>query len=104
MENRILVHYALFSFHDNYWKLSVDDRKHTLRSFLKHVQEASQKTWFYQVYPAQTKFDFLVWSTIDAEAPDAISSFMAHFAQATNPFREFITPTENFWGVTKPSQ
>jgi len=104
MEKRILVHYSLFSFHDNYWKLSVDDRKHNLRSFLKHVQEASQKTWIYQVYPAQTRFDFLIWSTVEAEEPNAIAEFMGRFAQATNPFREFITPVENFWGVTKPSQ
>jgi chlorite dismutase len=103
MDNRILVHYGLFSLNNHYWKLSVDDRKHTLKSFLKHVQEASLKTWLYQVYPAQTKFDFLVWSTIDAEDPGAISKFMADFAMATNPFREFIDPVQNFWGVTKPS-
>ena len=29
---------------------------------------------------------------------------MGRFAHATNPLREFITPVENFWGVTKPSQ
>jgi len=103
MEKRILVHYALFSFHDNYWKAGMDERKHTLRNFLKHVQAASQKTWLYQVYPAQTKFDFLVWSTVECEEPDAPAEFMSNFAQATNPFREFITPVENFWGVTKPS-
>ena len=104
MENRILVHYALFSFHDNYWKASVDERKHTLRSFFKHVQEASKKTWFYQVYPAQTKFDILVWSTVECEEASAPMEFMAAFAHATNSFREFITPVQNFWGVTKPSQ
>src|ERR1039458_2691112 len=103
MENRILVHYGLFALNDNYWKLSVDDRKHTLRSFLKHVGEASKKTWLYQVYPAQTRFDILVWSTVDCEELNATASFMAAYAHATNPFRQFISPVENFWGVTKPS-
>ena len=103
MENRILVHYGLFSFNNNYWKLSIDDRKHTLKSFLKHVQEASKQTWIYQVYPAQTKFDFLVWSTVEIVDNSIPMKFMADYAQATNPFREFIDPVENFWGVTKPS-
>jgi len=103
MENRILVHYGLFSLNDNYWKLSIDDRKHTLKSFFKHVQEASKKTWFYQVYPAQTKFDILVWSTVEIEDNSIPMKFMGDYAQATNPFREFINPVENFWGVTKPS-
>jgi chlorite dismutase len=103
MEKRILVHYGLFSLNNNYWKLNVDDRKQTLRKFLKDAQEASQKTWFYQVYPAQTKFDILVWSTVECEEPDAPKKFMEALAQATNPYREYITPAENFWGVTKPS-
>jgi chlorite dismutase len=103
MEKRILVHYGLFSLNNEYWKLDVDDRKQVLKKFLKDIQEASDKTWFYQVYPAQTNFDFLVWSTVECETNEAPSKFMSDYAMATNPYREYIDPVQFFWGVTKPS-
>jgi chlorite dismutase len=103
MEKRVLVHYGLFSLNKDYWKLNVDDRKQVLKKFLKDAQEASEKTWFYQVYPAQTRFDILVWSTIECETNEAPMKFMSDLAMATNPHREYIEPVQNFWGVTKPS-
>jgi chlorite dismutase len=103
MENRILTQYTLFTLNRNFWKLSVEERKNRLKNFLKDMQNISDKTWFYQVYPTQTKFDFLVWTNKDAEALDAPDKFFEDFAKATNKYRDHIDPVTNFWGMTKPS-
>jgi len=103
MEKRILTNYAMFSLNENFWKLPVDERKSRLRGFFKDTEEASEKTWFYQVYPSQTKYDILVWTNIDATELDAPNKYMENFAKATNKYREFLTPVLNFWGMTKPS-
>jgi chlorite dismutase len=104
MQKRILVQYALFSCNTDYWKLPVDERKSRLRNFVKDIAETADKTYFYQVYPAQTKFDFLVWTTVEAEVLDAPNKFMEAFARASNKYRDHITPIQTFWGMTKPSQ
>ena len=93
----------MFSLNENFWKLPVDERKSRLRGFFKDTEEASEKTWFYQVYPSQTKYDILVWTNIDATELDAPNKYMENFAKATNKYREFLTPVLNFWGMTKPS-
>lgn len=103
MDKRILTQYALFRLNDNFWKLPVEERKSRLRGFLKDAQATSDKTWFYQVYPTQTKYDILVWTNIDAESLEAPQKFFEEFAKATNRYREHIEPVMNFWGMTKPS-
>jgi chlorite dismutase len=103
MEKRILTNYAMFSLNENFWKLPVDERKSRLRGFFKDTEEASEKTWFYQVYPSQTKYDIMVWTNIDATELEAPNKYMENFAKATNKYREFLTPVLNFWGMTKPS-
>ena len=104
MEKRILTHYALFSLDKAYWKLDYDERKSTLKGFIKDIQTASDKTWFYQVYPTQTNFDFLVWSNVEAESLEAPAQFFERFARETNRYRHYIEPVRFFWGMTKPSQ
>ena len=104
MENRILTHYALYSFSDSFWELTPTERKQHIKSFCKDVSEASEKTWFYQVYPTQTKFDILVWSNVQAEELDAPNRFFEANAKATNRHRAYVKPVLNFWGMTKPSQ
>jgi chlorite dismutase len=103
MDKRILTHYALYSFHHAFWALGADERKKHLRTFLKDMQEASEKTWFYQIYPSQTQFDILVWSNVDATELDAVNKFMESYARADSRHREFMVPVINFWGMTKPS-
>lgn len=104
MDKRILTQYSLFSLHHDYWKLPVDERKGRLRNFLKDIAEVADKTYFYQVYPAQTSFDFLVFSTVEAQELDAPNKYMEGFARATNRYRDHVTPVQTFWGMTKPSQ
>lgn len=103
MDKRILTHYGLFSFKHHFWALSTEACQNTLRAFLKDVSDSAEKTWFYQVYPSQTKFDILVWTNIDATELDAPNKFFERYAKATNTYREYIEPVQNFWGMTKPS-
>ena len=104
MEKRILTCYSLFSLNNAFWALPYEERKAKLKNFFKDTQAASQQTWFYQVYPAQTKFDILVWSNIEADRLEAPQEFMDSFARATNRYREHVEPILNLWGMTKPSQ
>ncbi|MDQ3073901.1 MAG: chlorite dismutase family protein [Bacteroidota bacterium] len=103
MDKRILVHYALYSFKDRFWDLPGKERTDILLQFFKAIENASQKTWFYQVYPAQTKFDILVWSTIEADDLNAPLEFFDKYAREASSFRSYLNPALTLWGVTKPS-
>jgi chlorite dismutase len=104
MENRIITHYAMFRFNRHYWNLLSEQRMEMLRHFCEEVDQSAKQVWFYQVYPTQVSYDMLVWSSDEAGENSDIANFMTRNAMATNKFRGFIEPVENFWGVTKPSQ
>jgi chlorite dismutase len=99
-----LNHFALFSFKDPHYQLSSHERKQFHKSWLAQLEQTARQTSLYQVYPTLAGADILVWSAVEADNPDAASTFMSRMACATNPFRHFIEPVSILWGFTKPSQ
>ena len=63
MENRILTLYQTFRFKDEYWHLSVDERKSILDLLLNPSDTLSDATYHYQVSPSRKEYDFMIWYT-----------------------------------------
>jgi len=107
---RTLNHFAFFKFKDGYFALSSEERKEIHKSLLAGLSEAADQSRgasnldVYQVYPAETGADLLVWSALEAGAPAVAAGFFERFARATNPHRHLVEAVHTLWGFTKPSQ
>lgn len=101
---RTLNHFALFAFKEAYWTLSSDARAAFHADWLAGLRTAARKVDVYQVFPAESNADILVWSTLPAEGKCETAEFFEGFARATNPFRAYLHVTTTLWGYTRPSQ
>jgi len=107
---RTLNHFAFFKFKDGYFALSSEERKEIHNSLLAGLSEAADQSGgasnldVYQVYPAETNADLLVWSALEAGGPAVVAGFFERFARATNPHRHLVEAVHTLWGFTKPSQ
>ncbi len=103
MAGRTLNHFAMFSFKDAYWYLSSDERRKMGETLLGGLCDAAQQVDVYQVYPARSDADILVWSVLPAEPEDGAARFFEGYVRATAPLRKFIQPMLTLWGFTRPS-
>jgi chlorite dismutase len=103
-ERRFLTHYGLYKFNQKFWDLSAHHREQVLHNFVSTMETGSEKTWFYQVYPAQYKFDILIWSNSYADELTDIDTFFLNQGTLLSRFREYVECPYNMWGITKPSQ
>ncbi len=101
---RSLNHFALFSFTDAYWPLTPEARAAFHRDWLAGLRAAARQLDIYQVFPAESGADVLVWSALPADDPGAAARFFEGFARATNPFRAYLRAVTTLWGYTRPSQ
>ena len=107
---RTLNHFAFFKFKDIYFTLSSEERQGFRAAWLADLRQAAQPPQgmsnvdVYQVYPAETSADVLVWSAMEAEDPAVAAGFLERFARATNPQRHLVEAIHTLWGLTKPSQ
>lgn len=101
-----LNHFAFFKFKDAYFALPSRERRELQATWLGSLRQAADHIEVYQVYPAQTGADVLVWNTLTVadQSPGVAASFFERFARATNPHRHRIEPVHILWGFTKPSQ
>jgi chlorite dismutase len=101
---RTLNHFSYFRFTHNYYQLSLLEKQKFQAQFFENINKLAATSWLYQVYPATTDADILLWS-----APPEISNgqerqFFSDFACQTNPLRHLISPVQTLWGFTRPSQ
>jgi chlorite dismutase len=101
---KLLSHFTLYRFTDRYFELSQTDRSKLHNNLLQGLCAAAPAVQMYQVYPAQSGADFLVWSSLPAEDPAAPAGFFEKFAAATLPHRQWLAPVDALWGFTRPSQ
>jgi chlorite dismutase len=101
---RTLNHFVLFAFKEGYWTLPADARASFHASWLAGLRVAARKVDVYQVFPAESGADVLVWSALPAEGKGASAEFFKGFARATNPFRAYLHVSAALWGYTRPSQ
>lgn len=99
-----LNHFAFFKFKDEHFALSPGERRDVHATWLANLREAAGQLDLYQVYPAQTEADVLVWSALESEDPAAAAAFFERFARATNPQRHLVEAVHTLWGFTRPSQ
>ncbi len=101
---RTLNHFALFAFKDSYWALAPEARAEFHRDWLAGLRAAARKVDVYQVFPAESSADVLVWSALPADGKSETSEFFDLFSRATNPFRAYLHMSATLWGYTRPSQ
>lgn len=101
---RTLNHFSLFQFTDAHSELPPEALKQFHTEWSGQLRQAAQKVDLYQVFPAESGSDVLIWSAVEADDARAVSQFMERFACATNPFRRWVRPVDILWGFTKPSQ
>jgi chlorite dismutase len=106
---RILNHFAFFKFKDAHAVLTSSQRQEFQSGWLAGLRDAAQQVDIYQVYPAASRADVLVWSAITVEEQDqgkdpATAGFFRRFARATAPHRHLIEAVHVLWGFTRPSQ
>lgn len=107
---RTLNHFAFFEFKDAYFTLPSEERQEFHDHWLAGLRQAAEQPTgasnvdVYQVYPAETSADVLVWSAMEADDPTVVAGFFERFAPATNPQRHLVEAVHTLWGLTKPSQ
>jgi chlorite dismutase len=101
---RTLNHFAFFRFKKGHADLPPAERRAFHQKWIAELEQSAQHTDIYQVYPAHSRADILIWSALEADESTATAEFLRKFACATNPYRSLIEPVEMLWGLTKPSQ
>src|SRR5712692_6509173 len=101
---RTMSHFALPAFKDAYWSLDGKTRAKVQQCWLRGLRDAARSLYLYQVFPAESGADLLIWSALPADDRRAAHRFFECFARATNPVRAFVDITQTLWGYTRPSQ
>ncbi len=100
---RTLNHFALFAFKDAYWSLATEARAALQREWLSGLRASTQKLDVYQVFPAESGADILVWSALAINDGCDTARFFERSARATNPQRAYLQMTAALWGYTRQS-
>lgn len=103
MTDRTLCHFACFRLGASYWALSGEERAALLPELAGELGAAAPRVELYQVYPTRAEADLLVWSALEAGAPEAAGLFFDGFARAIGRRRPHLEPGPTFWGFTRPS-
>lgn len=99
---RTFNHFALFSFKDAYWFLSVDERKEFHKNWLSALYASAQKVDVFQ--DTEHDVDLIIWSALRVTDNQDPAVFFEKFTKALNTFRHLIEPKDSLWGFTRPSQ
>ena len=100
---KTLNHYGFFRFAPDFYDLSESEKAHFQQGWLKGLQDLAENVDIYQVFPAATEADIVVWTATTAEDTAVARQFFTRYAQATNPYRNLVEMTDTLWGFTKPS-
>lgn len=100
---RSLNHFALYRFKDSYWQLPEEARDKFHRTWLSSLRGTAEKVELYQVFPMQSRVDFVAWSALPLQDQDTTAAFFKKAARALNPHRRFIEPINTLWGYTSRS-
>jgi chlorite dismutase len=101
---RTLSHFAFYRFTDPYWRLDSAARAALHAEWLAGLRAAARKVDLYQVFPAETEADLLVWSALPVLEACSTAEFFERYARACSPVRGFVTAHTALWGYTRPSQ
>lgn len=100
---RTLSHFGFYRFTDRYWDTSADEKAAFREQWLADLRGITQKLDVYQISPAKTDVDFMVWSALPIPNECDAANFFTEYTRAVAPHRRLIAPVETLWGYTKPS-
>ncbi len=100
---RIFTSYLTFTLTPEAWALTPERRRTLLTQALANLEGCGRATGWYQVFPARAEYDFLLWATVDAEAPEAPDRHFADVARRLAPWRRYLATPLTLCGLTKPS-
>ncbi|HEY3289536.1 MAG TPA: chlorite dismutase family protein [Anaerolineae bacterium] len=101
---RTLNHFGYYAWKDSYWALAPDARAALHQALLQALRASVPMVDVYQVAPAESGCDLLIWTAAPIAAPVDTSSFFDKLARALNPYRAYLLPVDVLWGFTRPSQ
>jgi chlorite dismutase len=100
---RILSHFSLFTFTDQYWAVDGEQRRQVHASLLEGLRGAVERFDLYQVFPARGDADLLLWSSGTIVQPDDPACFFERLGRVINAHRRWIQPDQVLWGMTGAS-
>lgn len=103
MPDQFLCHFAGLQYTEQYWSLLPDERQHLAISFRSELQSSFPYHALYQVFPARSDTDLLLWSSFLVSAPDQPAGFFESIARLINAHRAYLRSTHSYWGFTRPS-
>ncbi len=95
--------FAGYTYTDRYWSASPEERRVLRARFVEAARGLGQITHFYQVFPARSDLDVMLWTAQEAERPEQSAELIAAYARAAAEWRAFLAPTQSLWGFTRPS-
>ncbi|MDA1044439.1 MAG: chlorite dismutase family protein [Verrucomicrobia bacterium] len=83
--------------------MTATDRTDFTKKLCAAVSASAERAYFYQVFPARSEYDFLIWTTQTCEELTVPDSYFKKTATAYSPFRQHIAFPTVLCGITKPS-
>jgi chlorite dismutase len=99
-----LNHFGVYQLTDAYWSLAEQDRQDLRSNWVGGLDRAATIVHHYQTFPAESRIDILVWSSLRMDDARDARSFFDAYGRALRPFRRYVKPIDVLWGFTRPSQ
>jgi chlorite dismutase len=103
MAERILSLYVTYAYTDAHWALHEDERRIVRRHIAEAVPKVSPAGYIYQAFPTRVDSDFLLWTSWEADAPEAPDRVFGAYHHEIGLLRQYIRPVQVLWGFTQPS-
>jgi chlorite dismutase len=94
----------MLAFEKAYWALAPDHRAKVLDAFAAELPGLADKVHVYQVFPARSDTDLMLWCTVGADEDLAAADLFGRLARFMSGLRQYVKPVNTLWGFTRPSQ
>lgn len=103
MTDRLLSFFSFCQFSPIYWGLASEERRAVQERLFTDLCALQIHFDLYQVFPLRADIDLLAWFTITMSEEQMPARFFRQIAGLFNPYRAYLLPKENWWGMTRPS-
>lgn len=103
MTRRILSQFTGCLLTPQYWALGREGRLGFWADLAASLAQGAQAVYYYQVFPARTDTDFMVWASVEADGNEAFDRFFDGLGRTLGRFRALVEPRIALWGYTRPS-
>jgi chlorite dismutase len=101
--DQYLCHLAGLQYTEPYWALPPHDRQEFADQFCAELQSELTHQALYQVFPARSEVDLLLWSSFQVTATDQPAANFQLLAKLFNAHRTYLRAHQVYWGLTRPS-